>query len=583
MPSPVYTIENECQDCYKCVRHCPVKAIRVLGGKASVIPEACVACGECVKVCPAHAKKVRIDLPRLRELLKSGERVYASIAPSFPGHFRGVTIERLSAALIRLGFAGVSETAHGAQSVSAHISRLLELSDSPLVISSACPAAVDMLRKYRPEFASFISPLPSPVRAHARLLREKFGNDIKVVFFGPCAAKKNEADAHPNELSLAIMFPALEEILRENGINIVSETAEAAPALGPAEEGRFYAIEGGMNDTLRNGSDKVRHISVSGLEHFRRLLANFNPADFKHHPRLYSRKLFIEVLACPGGCMNGPAMPQGAFGLETLFATDANAPIATSASRNFSHCGTASYPPVALPLQRPNETVLASALARVGKFSKADELNCGACGYNSCRDFAHAMLEGKAEESMCHNYLRRNFQRTSNALIRYIPAAVVIVDENLHISECNRNFATLAGAMEIYETLGNLNGIAVDKYLPNFSDLFKGALEYGGEAEKFHQRYRDKIVNISVFPIADGKSVGAVVQDVTKNEFRREQIADKAREVIRKNVYTVQQVARLFGEHIAETEIMLNEIAGTYEAQITAESRGNVMPSGGFN
>ena len=586
MPSPVYTIENECQDCYKCVRHCPVKAIRVLGGKASVIAESCVACGECVKVCPAHAKKVRIDLPRLRELLKSGEKVYASVAPSFTGYFRGVSIGRLAAALKRIGFAGTSETAHGAQSVSAHVSRLLDATDSPLVISSACPAAVDMVRKYMPQLAQFISPLPSPVRAHARLLREACGEDAKVVFFGPCAAKKNEADAHPGELALAIVFPALEELLRENGIDLADETDETDETplvLGPAEEGRFYCVEGGMNDTLRDGSDRVRYVSVSGLDQFRRLLTGFDPADFGRRPERYARKLFVEVLACPGGCVNGPAMPQGASGLATLFETDANAPIATSAGRNFAHCGTADYPPVALPSSNPDETVLASALARVGKFSKADELNCGACGYNSCRDFARAMLEGKAEEAMCHNYLRRNFQRTSNALIRYIPAAVVIVDENMQIAECNRNFAALAGAMDIYETLGNLNGIAIDEYLPGFLDLFQGALRYGGESEKFRQRYRDRIVNISVFPIADGKSVGAVVQDVTKNEFRREQIADKAREVIRKNVYTVQQVARLFGEHIAETEIMLNEIAGTYEAQTKAESRGNVMPSGGFN
>ena len=145
--SPVYTTENGCQDCYKCVRHCPVKAIRIIGGKASVIPEACVSCGECVKVCPAHAKKIRSDLARLKDMLSSGAKVYASIAPSFTGYFKGVKIEQLAAALVRAGFAGVSETAHGAESVSAHISRLLAQTSSPLVISSACPAAVDMIRK----------------------------------------------------------------------------------------------------------------------------------------------------------------------------------------------------------------------------------------------------------------------------------------------------------------------------------------------------------------------------------------------------------------------------------------------------
>ena len=236
MPSPVYTTENACQDCYKCVRHCPVKAIRIVGGKASVISEACVACGECVKVCPQHAKKIRSDLARLRELLASGAEVYASIAPSFTGYFRGVTIGQLAAALKRAGFAGVSETAHGAESVSAHVARLLEATESPLVISSACPAAVDMVRKYLPGFAGFISPLPSPVRAHCRLIKEKISASAKVVFFGPCAAKKNEADAHPDELALAVVFPALERLLDEKGI-VIGE--EAPLALGAAAEGRF--------------------------------------------------------------------------------------------------------------------------------------------------------------------------------------------------------------------------------------------------------------------------------------------------------------------------------------------------------
>ncbi|MDO5317755.1 MAG: [Fe-Fe] hydrogenase large subunit C-terminal domain-containing protein [bacterium] len=576
MTGPVYTIENECQDCYKCVRHCPVKAIRIVGGKASVIPEACVACGECVKVCPAHAKKIRNDLARLRQLLDSSTKVYASIAPSFAAYFKGVTIGQLAAALKEIGFAGVSETAHGAEAVSAHVSKLLEeCPETPFMVSSACPAAVDMIRKYLPNWAKFISPLPSPVRAHCKLLKEKYGNDIKVVFFGPCAAKKNESDANPDQLALALVFPVLQQLLEEKGVLPEFVQQEAELELGPAEEGRFYSVEGGMNDTIRDGSDKVRFVSVSGLDNLRRLLSGTPPTEKR------GRTVFLEALACPGGCVNGPAMNAGAS-LDALFDTDAISPLRTSVGRCFSHCGGANYAPAAVKALDADETMISAALARVGKYSKADELNCGACGYSSCRDFARALLEGKAEEAMCHNFLRQSFQRTSNALIKYIPAAVVIVDENRGITECNRNFADLVGAGEIFETLGNLNGIPVDDYLADFGDLFTGALAHGSEIEKFNQHLGERIVNISVFSIAKGKFAGAVIQDVTKNEFHREQIAARAREVIRKNVITVQQVARLFGEHIAETEIMLNEIAGTYTAQTQAESHG-VMKSGGFN
>lgn len=564
MNAPVYTIENECQDCYKCVRHCPVKAIRIVNGKASVIPEACVACGACVKVCPAHAKKIRSDLARLKELLSSGATLYASVAPSFAGYFKGVTIERLAAAIQKLGFAGVSETAHGAESVSAHVSRLLEQTGSPLVISSACPAAVDMIRKYLPAYAKFISPLPSPVRAHAGLLKEAYGANVKVVFFGPCAAKKNEADAHPDRLALACVFPALEKLLEEKGISITDETVGLA--LGPAEEGRFYSVEGGMNDTLRDGQANVRYLSVSGLENLRRVLGDL-PAELRTgaaNPG--GRKIFLEVLACPGGCVNGPVMPADSGSLATLFATDAAAPLQTSVGRCFTHCGVAAYPAAAIREDEPDETAMAQALARVGKYTKADEHNCGSCGYETCRAFARALLAGKAEEAQCHTFLKKNFQRTSNALIKYIPAGVVIVDGRGMVIECNRVFAEMCGEVEVFETLGNLEGIACEALMGEFADLFAGALEHGSEIVKYRQPWKERLVNVSVFPIAKGEFAGAVVQDVTQNEGRREEIAAKAREVIAKNVYTVQQVARLFGEHIAETEIMLNEIAGAYES-----------------
>ena len=561
--SPVYTTENECQDCYKCVRHCPVKAIRIVNGKASVIPEACVACGECVKVCPAHAKKIRSDLARLKEMLASGEPLYASVAPSFAGYFRGVTIGQLAGALKRIGFAEVSETAHGAESVSAHVARLLDATDSPLVISSACPAAVDMVRKYLPGYAQFISPLPSPVRAHCRLIKEKFGSKAKVVFFGPCAAKKNEADAHPDELALAVIFPALEKLFEEKG---VAFGEEAELALGPAEEGRFYSVEGGMNDTLRDGRTDVRYVSVSGLEDFRRMLEDFDPKEFALHPEKFARKLFVEVLACPGGCVNGPAMPRGASGLATLFATDATAPLQPSTRRCFSHCGVSRYEPEAVVDEEPSQDAIAAALARVGKYAKSDEVNCGACGYDTCREFAKALIAGKAEEAMCHTYLKKNFQRTSNALIKYIPAGVVIIDGAGAIVECNGIFAEMAGAKAEFDALGNLDGLTIDAFMPEFKDLFVGAVEHGSEIVKYRQPWKDRLVTVSVFPISLGEFAGAVVQDVTKNEGRREEIAAKARDVIRKNVYTVQQVARLFGEHIAETEIMLNEIAGAYES-----------------
>lgn len=556
--APVYTTENECQDCYKCVRHCHCKAIRIVDGKASVIAENCVACGECVKVCPSHAKKIRTDLPRLRQLLGTNVKLYASIAPSFTAYFPGTTIGQLATALKKIGFAGVAETAVGAQTVSCQTADFLKNTNLSIVISSACPACVDYIRKYHPKYTANIVPLYSPVMAHCQMIKEQFGEDCKVVFFGPCAAKKNEADRNPETLSLAVTFAVLEELFEENGITPMAEE-ESELFMDKAEEGRFYAIEGGMNDTLRDDNRGVRYISVSGLDNLDRMLRFYNGS-------IGERKIFLEALACPGGCINGPVIPAAyAGGLDIIAETDKISTMESSSKRNVPNNIKEKFSAESLPKYNVSEKELTIALARVGKFTREDELNCGACGYNTCREFATALLQHKAEEAMCHTYLRKNFERTSNALIRFIPAAVVMVDENLNICECNRNFAMMSGMTEVYDALGNLNTIAIDNALPGFSELFSSVISNGGEIEKFNQKLQDKIVNISVFSIAHGKSAGAVIQDITKNELQREHIAEKAREVIRKNVLTVQQVARLFGEHVADTEILLNEIAGSYE------------------
>ena len=555
---PVYTIENECQDCYKCVRHCHCKAIRIVNARATVIPELCVSCGECVKVCPAHAKKIRSDTGRLQQFLTAGDKLYASIAPSFVGYFPGVPIQALAAALLKLGFTGVSETAHGAQLVSAATGKFLKESPDGIYISSACPAAVDYIRKYLPEWTANIVPFDSPVMAHAKLLRQTYGDDIRVIFFGPCAAKKSEADRHPEILDLAITFPSLANLLAES--NIALDPAAAAPlALGPAEEGRIYSIEGGMNDTLRDPALPVRYIAISGLPKLGALLPKLKDAP------LPPGKLFLEALACPGGCVNGPAMEEHGSNAATLLATNAISGHGNSLGRAVPVNIRQSHFPEAAATPEPDEQAILNALASVGKFSKADELNCGACGYDSCREFAKALIAGKAESTMCHNFLRRNFQRTSNALIKYIPVGVVIVDEHLNVLESNRHFAELLddNTLTVYDSLGSLAGIGLDK-LVNFADLFESVLANGGEIEKFNQVMNKRIINISVFPITPGKTAGGVIQDVTRSELHREQIAEKAKEVIRKNVLTVQEVARLFGEHIAESEILLEEIAGTY-------------------
>ncbi len=558
---PVYTTENECQDCYKCVRHCHCKAIQIVNARAAVIPQMCVCCGVCVKVCPAHAKKIRSDLGRAKYLIEQGETVYASIAPSFVGYFPHTSINQLTGAIKQLGFAGVSETALGAQLVSAQNATELAAAKPGVYISSACPAAVDYISKYLPQWKSCITELASPVQAHAKLLRKTYGDKIKVIFFGPCAAKKNEADRNPAVLNLALTFQDLSAWLEEKNIDLNAMPETQTPVPEPAQEGRFYSLEGGMNDTMRSPDVKVHLIAVSGLPDIARVLES---SDQKQIESL-GGKLFIEALACDGGCVNGPVMPVQGSGVATLMQTAMMAPNKSSIGRKVPV--DIRQPIITKPVDNvpKEEWIIREALESIGKHSVQDELNCGGCGYNTCRQFAQAMIDGKAEPNMCLSQLRKIAQKTSNALIRYIPAAVVLADKNLVVIECNRMFAQMAGedSLTAFDSCGTLSGAFLSTMI-EFSDLFDAVLKSGEDIERTNQIYGDRVLHINVFSITPGQTVGGVIQDVTESELRREQVAEKAREVIRKNVITVQNIARCLGEHMADTEILLNEVAGAY-------------------
>ncbi|MDO4557754.1 MAG: [Fe-Fe] hydrogenase large subunit C-terminal domain-containing protein, partial [Planctomycetia bacterium] len=305
---PIYTADAECQDCFKCVRGCPVKAIKVEGGHASVMSELCIACGHCVEVCPAHAKKIRDDLGRTRQLIQRGKPVYVSLAPSWVSEFRGVPANRMIAAIRALGFAGVSETALGAEVVSAELARTLTENPGKLMISSACPVAVDFIRKYLPGFTNCITPVLSPALSHAKMLREKFGPEAKVVFFGPCIAKKNEADRYPDLIATALLFPSLRQWMEEAGVDPwkTEPGEEDRFLLQEAHEGALYPIEGGMNETIRVRGDcsGIHFLSISGVHAIRQALEGISPTDIRE-------PVFVETLACVGGCVHGPGTAHG--------------------------------------------------------------------------------------------------------------------------------------------------------------------------------------------------------------------------------------------------------------------------------
>ena len=569
---PVYTLKNECNDCYKCIRDCHVKAIRIQGGSASVINEKCIACGHCVTICPVGAKKVRNDIDKVKTLFLADKKVYVSLAPSWAGVY-DIPKERMIAILKKLGFAGVSETALGAQEVSIQTAKMLNKSGAGLYISSACPVIDDYVRLYKSEFANCITPIASPALTHASLLKDTYGDDIKVVFIGPCIAKKNEADKHPELISVSLTFDELNYWIKEEFIDIehieVSEDCKFVPE--SAYEGALYPLEGGMNETIKRvGIEKndVTFIGVSSLEAFDKSLQNINPNKIQN-------KIFVEALGCPGGCINGPCLSSDKSRIMITSDIYANTEYREDIPKEPKKVVYEDYLPSPVKKIEYSIEQITKALKKISKHKPEDELNCGGCGYSSCREFVNALISGNAETSMCVSYMRKIAVRKAAAMLRCMPSAVVIVDSNMEIVEANDSFEQmfLGDMYEIFASRQDgLSGAALDRIIP-FSELFKSALDTGKDIHQEHYAIDDKVYDISIFTIEDNELIGAVISDVTKSEIDRSKIAKKAREVITKNIATVQEIASLLGEHMVETELLLNSIAEGYDSNINEDKK----------
>ncbi len=560
--NPVYTLINECHDCYKCVRECHVKAIKIEDGHASVIPDKCIACGACVKACPAGAKRVRTDIDKAKKLLLSKKDVYVSLAPSWSGVFE-MSEEKIISVLKRLGFKDVSETALGAEEVSIKTAELLNNAEKGLFISSACPVIVDFIRHYHPEFTNNITPIGSPAMTHAKMLKEKFGEDISIVFIGPCIGKKNESD-HGELIDVALTFEELKMWINDDIGDISKVSVDNKNKFIPhsAHEGALYPIDGGMNETIKRVGIKehIQLIDICGLSNFERALANLKPEEL-------DKVIFIEGLSCEGGCVAGPCISTDKAGISVVSDVLSNVKHRLVVPKKPSIVVDVDFTSSKVKHKTyPMEDIL-EALKRIGKHSVDDELNCGGCGYPTCRDMAVALLNGDAETSMCVSYMRKIAVRKAAALFRCMPAAVVMVDKNMNILEANDSFMKMfTGDMyEIFKARPDgMTGAAIDRIV-DFADIFKTILKTGKDLHKERYPVKNRLLDISAFTIEENEIVGAIITDVTQTETNREKISQKAHEVISKNISIVQEIACLLGEHMVETETLLSSIANDFD------------------
>ncbi len=558
----ISTNKARCRDCYRCVRVCPVKAIRISEGQAQVDPARCLACGTCVRECPQKAKQVRSDLAGVQAMIASGARVIASIAPSYVAAFPDYGGGLFPALLKKLGFGMVTETAVGAEMVARETARLVEGEPYPHV-ASACPALVDMIVKYHPSAVGSVAPVVSPMIAHARYLKGRYGEEAKIVFIGPCPAKKAEAELPDiaGAVDVVLTFEELRSWIDSAGVR-KDQLRSADIDDIPASLARLFPLEGGLAEAASMGPDLLRQdfVAISGSAEVEEMLENLKNGS--------TVRLF-EALFCPGGCINGACFGDGKdvfrrrnyvlqhqkrASRSTDEADYAAAMAQTDLRRAISENS----------IDKPeiSEEAIRAVLARTGKTEPEDELNCGACGYASCRDNAIAVLTGMAEHTMCIPWMRKVAERKTDQIIDNSPNGIVIVDSRLRIVDFNTAFAGLFSCGP---------GI-VGKPLSTLMDP--------GDFEKVLARVVDRIVNkdvsfptyhvsasMNVYRLEDEEMVVGILANVNKGtdglsrlDHIREETLSHAEEVIQKQMLMAQEIAGILGETTSETRVLLRKL-----------------------
>ena len=406
--SLVSTIRERCRVCYTCVRECPAKAIRIVSGQADVIDERCIGCGNCVRVCSQQAKHVLSSIEDARTLVGTGRRVAACVAPSFPAEFTDVAPGALVSMIRRLGFASVHEVAFGADLVAAAYRELLAAHPDQRFIATTCPAVTSYVERFHPGLVPRLAPIVSPMVATARALRRLHGSELGVVFVGPCLAKKEEAVATQveGEIDCVLTFSELRVMLDEEGITARGmQHSEFDPPWGGM--GALFPLSRGMLQAARVGEDLLRGdvVAADGRIAFQDAIREFESGDLDAR--------LLEVLCCTG-CVMGPGMTT-------------SAPLYSRRSRVSQHVRdsvrqrnegqvradyerlrdvnlTRGYAADDHRMTIPSEDELNRILGRMGKHGPSDELNCGACGYDTCREHAQAIDLGLAESEMCLPY-----------------------------------------------------------------------------------------------------------------------------------------------------------------------------------
>lgn len=562
--------EANCKNCYKCIRSCPIKAIAFKKEQAEIMQDECILCGQCLLVCPQNAKRVRSDIDKVKAYIEKREKVYVSLAPSFVSAFDTQDSTKVFSMLKRLGFTHIEETAIGATQVTNEYKKLLKQGKMENIITTACPTTVSLIEKYYPELINFMAPVVSPMIAHAKMMRAVYGPRIKVVFIGPCLSKKGECNDLQNDgvVDAIITFEELHEWMKLEEINLEQE--DTGEIKGTKNElARFYPAPGGIIKTLtREVRKKYRTISIDGIDRCIDVLNAMKEGEI--------HKYFIEMNACAGGCLGGPCMAPIKGGLlkarDRLIeyvknsVKDKNVTVAVDVAIDMSK----KFVNRSKHVEVPDEAAIREILSKIGKWTEEKELNCGACGYSTCREKAVAVHNNKAELHMCLPYMRERAESISNIIIHSTPNAIIALNEELKIQEINQSAQQMFG-LKKQDVLG--------KHIYDILDCpdFESVGETGKNIlnQKFYYEKYDVTVEQSLLYIKEQQLIIALMKDISKEEKQQQQIykvrsetVDIAQKVIDKQMRVVQEIASLLGETTAETKIALTKLKNSILSDI---------------
>ena len=551
----------QCKDCYRCLRECPVKAINIKDHHAQIIEEHCILCGHCTKVCPQKAKIEHSEIEVVRQLLQSGARVAATVAPSFISSLGQEDFSILRIALAKLGFAVAEETAVGAQAVTEEYKRVLAKGEMRNFITSACPAACRLIQMYYPKALPYLAPVDSPMVAHAKMLR-KNDPDLKVVFIGPCIAKKREADEHG--IDAVLTFEELLQLFEENGIDLQTINRLAVTIdNASANRAKAYPATQGIIRSFDALPEGYRYLAVDGVDRLTEVLENIEALDHT----------FIEMNVCPGGCINGPCAIAQEGGMMKAEA-DINAYVEHEmATRKHTPAPEAgvdlayAHPRLRAKSRPATEKEIENVMHRTGKFTKEDELNCGACGYPTCREKAWAVVNGYADIDICLPYMRKRAESLAVDIVHNSPEGVMIVDPDMNIVDIN------ASAMRMMGLGGNPESVQGRPVAESFPPIeFYNAYSKKCRTENNCLRIAatGRYVSLTVSLLSEQNLLFGLMKDIS-DEVNYEKKLDKVKmdtiattdELIMKQMRVAQEIASLLGETTAETKVALLKLKKT--------------------